>query len=98
MDIEYHIKDIAVKDIANHSDVVVEVTLKAVHILPNTSSVSVTKTLTIDFVDGPEFTEFESLTKNQVLSFVDKTPIINEIQEQVDNYGKTHKIPRSWSN
>jgi hypothetical protein len=96
MEIEYHIKDIVVRDINNQRDVVVEVTLKGVHILPNTSSISVTKTLPIDFVEGSDFTEFESLTKEQVLSFVDKTPIVNEIQEQLNNYGKKHKIPRSW--
>lgn len=96
MKIDYHIKDIAVKDINTQQDVVVEVTLKGVHILPNTSSISVTKTLPIDFTDGSDFIEFESLTKEQVLSFVDKTPIVNEIQEQVNNYGKKHKIPRSW--
>ena len=93
MDIEYKIKDMAVKDIAGKTDVVVEVTVTAVHILPNTSSVKLTKTISLDFVDSENFIEFESLTKENVLSFIDKTVIENELQEKINQYGKVYKMP-----
>ena len=97
MEIEYHITDMTVKNIENRKDVVVEVIVKAVHILPNTLSVSTIKILPIEFVDSPSFIEFESLTKEQVLSFIDKTSINNELQNRVSDYGKIHKIPSMWS-
>jgi hypothetical protein len=96
MDIEYKIKDMAVKDIAGKTDVVVEVTVTAVHILPNTSSVKLTKTISLDFVDSENFIEFESLTKENVLSFIDKTGIENELQEKINQYGKVYKMPANW--
>lgn len=96
MDIEYKIKDMAVKDIAGKTDVVVEVTVTAVHILPNTSSVKLTKTINLDFVDSENFIEFESLTKENVLSFIDKTVIENELQEKINQYGKVYKMPANW--
>lgn len=96
MDIEYKIKDMAVKDIAGKTDVVVEVTVTAVHILPNTSSVKLTKTINLDFVDSENFIEFESLTKENVLSFIDKTVIENELQEKINEYGKVYKMPANW--
>lgn len=96
MDIEYKIKDMAVKDIAGKTDVVVEVTVTAVHILPNTSSVKLTKTISLDFVDSESFIEFESLTENDVLSFIDKTVIENELQEKINEYGKVYKTTANW--
>ena len=96
MDIEYKIKDMAVKDIADRSDVVVEVTVTAVHILPNTSSVNLTKTISLNFVDSESFIVFESLTEENVLSFIDKTDIENELQEKINQYGKLYKMPASW--
>jgi len=96
MDIEYKIKDMAVKDIAGKTDVVIEVTVTAVHILPNTSSVKLTKTINLDFVDSENFIEFESLTKENVLSFIDKTVIENELQEKINQYGKVYKMPANW--
>jgi len=76
--------------------VVVEVTVTAVHILPNTSSVKLTKTINLDFVDSENFIEFESLTKENVLSFIDKTVIENELQEKINQYGKVYKMPANW--
>ena len=96
MEITYNIKDMAVKDVEGRNDVVVEVVVSAVHILPNTSSVNLTKTISLDFVDSESFIEFESLSKQDVLSFIDTTVIEAELQEKVNQMGRVYKLPANW--